>query len=139
MTVAVSPVLTTKYGVASAASERTIDAEGTGAWNSGPEPVTRKNSFPANQIDSPRFPKLNIVWTRLFLYAAEMRNPSRASVTAPTSGPNSMIEARPNTSPSETRESTPGIVMVSQPQTTVRIENKTHSIGTVPRIRATAL
>ncbi len=128
-----------KYAAASTASDSTMVADG-GAWRkSGPVPLTRKNSLPESQIESPRLAKLKTVCCRFIRHATEMRSPSSARVTAPTSGPKSRTDASPKTSASEKREAIDGILMLSVPLRTVSTENRIHSGGTEVSSRTLAL
>src|SRR5688572_1661826 len=90
--VAVSPVLMPKYAAVIKARYSTTVAGGVEWPYSGAVPLVRKNSCAETHIDSPRLAKLKSVCARFIFQRKEIRRPSSARTSAPTSGPKSSTE-----------------------------------------------
>jgi hypothetical protein len=75
--------------------------------------------------------KLNSVCGPFIRQRNEIRRPSSASTSAPTSGPKRSTEVKANTSETEKRDWIDGILMLSVPLSTVSTANSSHSPGIV--------
>src|SRR5262245_17038598 len=104
-------------------------APGAGPPYSRGVPLSQKKTHPAAHTDRPRLEKLNSICVRFIFQRTEMRIASRASVTTPTSGPNSRTDANAKASDTENRVSIDGIFSVSIPLAIVRIAKRIHSAG----------
>src|SRR6185436_117243 len=97
---------------------------------SGAAPLSRKNRCPETQMARLRLAKLNAGCVAFIFHRNEMRIPSSASVTAPTSGPNSSTEANANASDTEHRVSIEGTFSDSMQLPMVRTAKSSHALGT---------
>src|SRR5688500_19765752 len=119
----------TKYAAVISPRCRTMVADGVVRPYNGATPLLTKKRPADTHIDRPRLAKLNSVCGPFIRQRNEIRRPSSASTSAPTSGPKSSTEVKANTSETEKRDWIDGILMLSVPLSTVSTANSSHSPG----------